>query len=112
MKCCQFSSSDLRHTIDIEQSVGVKDSSGGQSTTWQRVLRPRAKVWDTLGWEKAVSGKLEAQKRVNIVIRYTAVPTEAMRVVLDGVEMQIRSIINIERRNKWLHILCEEGPAT
>lgn len=112
MKCCEYNSSDLRHTISIQRMVSVKDASGGQSTSWIEALRPRAKAWATLGWEKAVSGKLEPQKRVNFVIRYTSVPTESMRIVFEGKEMQIRSIVDIEYRKKWLHILCEEGPAT
>jgi head-tail adaptor len=34
------------------------------------------------------------------------------RIVIRGEAVQVRSVVNLELRNKWLEVLCEQGVAT
>jgi SPP1 family predicted phage head-tail adaptor len=47
----------------------------------------------------------------SIFIRYTAdiLPTD--RVNFKGRYMQIRAVVNMEERNRWIELACEEGVA-
>ena len=63
------------------------------------------------GAERVRGMQLEATITHSIFIRYTAdiMPTD--RVNFNGRLMQIRAVINIEERNRWLELACEEGVA-
>lgn len=110
MKCCDLNSGMLRHKITIERESLTTDIVGGQSSSWATLIEPFALVKPVSGTERYQAMKLEADVTHRIYIRYSSVISPTDRIIFNSREMQIRAIINIEERNKWLELHCVEGP--
>lgn len=98
----------LRHRISIEQLARVEDGGGGSATTWSELTAAYAKVVPLRGDEGEVAGQVGATLTHRIEMRYRAGVTSKMRVNLGGRVMNIRAVINVDERNRELHLMCEE----
>ena len=62
--------------------------------------------------ETVDAGRLQSSTMVALTIRSDSITrtiTEADKAVIDGVDYQIRSITNPDRREKWLELVLERG---
>lgn len=109
MKCCDLTSGKLRHKITVERETLTTDAIGGQSSSWATNIEPFALVKPVSGNERYQAMKLEANITHKIYIRYTSNIRATDRVIFNSREMQIRAIIDLEERNKWLELHCVEG---
>ena len=113
MKCCDLTSGLLRHQITIQRESKTKDAVGGyDGSTWATHLQPYAYIKPVSGFERLQAMKLEATISHKIYIRYVADISPNDRIVFNSRTMQIRAIINIEERDKWLELTCDEGVVT
>lgn len=112
VKCCDYNSGMLRHEISIERRTNTADGSGGYTTTWSENIATYAHIKHKSGMERNKDGRIQAVKTTQITVRYIddIVPTD--RVKFKGRLFQIRAIIDVEERNDWMILECEEGPAT
>lgn len=101
----------LRNRIIIERESYVQNDSGGQDIIWSTYKKVKAFIKPKSGTERVRGMKLESPLTHTIAIRYTddILPTD--RVNFNGRYMQIRAVVNIEERNRWLELSCEEGVA-
>ena len=111
MKCCDFYSGKLRNRITIERLTLTPDGIGGNAETWVVNKSLKAYIKPTSGSETLHSQRLEARLTHKVYIRYVTDIINTDRVVFNGRNFQIRAIINIEERNKWIELSCEEGVA-
>tara|TARA_R110000744_G_scaffold106775_1_gene203156 strand:+ start:3311 stop:3649 length:339 start_codon:yes stop_codon:yes gene_type:complete len=111
MKCCDIYAGKLRSAIAIERLTLGTDAIGGNSQSWATNKSLKAFIKPMSGGEYLHSQRLEARLSHRIYIRYTADILNTDRVVYNGRNFQIRAIINIEERNKWIELHCEEGVA-
>ena len=111
MKCCELYAGKLRNSIIIERSKSTKNNSGGQDIIWSTYKTVKAFIKPKSGTERVRGMKLESPLTHSIFIRYTSdiLPTD--RVNFKGRYMQIRAVINMEERNRWIELACEEGVA-
>lgn len=109
MKCCDMTSGKLRNKITIERETQTKNAIGGFSSAWATHIQPFAYIKPVSGYERLQAQKLEADISHKIYIRYVTdiLPTD--RVLFKGRYMQIRAILDLEERNKWLELTCVEG---
>lgn len=112
MKCCDLTSGLLRHQITIERETKTKDGVGGYSSSWDTHLQPYSYIKPVSGFERLQAMRLEASISHKIYIRYVADISPNDRIIFNSRQMQIRAIINIEERNKWLELTCDEGVVT
>lgn len=111
MKCCDLYAGKLRNKISLEREVVTPDGFGGSSHVWVEIKTFRAYIKPVSGSERLHSQRLEASMSHKVFIRYNndIMPTD--RINYNGRFFQIRAVINIEERNKWLELVCEEGVA-
>lgn len=109
MKCCDITSGQLRHKITVERESIIKDSVGGFSSTWATHIEPFAKVVPISGRERYQAMKLEANVTHKIYIRYTGDIKPTDKIIFNGEEMQIRAILNLEYKDVWLELSCDQG---
>ena len=112
MKCCDLTSGKLRNVIDIERPTTVPEPGGGSSVMWDTIASPRAYMKPMSGGERLQAMRLEASVTQRIFIRYRTDITTSDRINYKGRLMQIRALINLEERNKWLEIYADEGQIT
>ena len=103
---------DLRHRITIQSSVKTGDGGGGFTVAWSNLATVRGKIEPLRGREQLHGMQLEARVTHRILIRYRSDVTAANRILFGTRTFNIRSVLNVDERNRWLEILAEEGVAT
>lgn len=112
MKCCDITAGKLRHIITIERETSTSDGAGGSTITWSAVATPRAFIKPMSGGERLQAMRLESTVTHRIFIRYRDDLLTSDRINFNGRLMQIRALINLEERNRWIEIYADEGEAT
>jgi len=102
----------LREPLTIQRKLAVSDGMGGQAIQWIDLTTVRAYVKPLSGREAVQAMQLQASITHRIYMRYKADLTPADRLVMRGQPLQIRSVINVEMRNRWLELACDAGVAT
>jgi len=100
---------ELRHVIDIQDSVNSADGQGGWTQVWSNVYsNVRAAVWPLRATERLESMKLELSTTHKIRIRYREGIKADMRVKFGTRYFNIQSIIVPDERRIMCEMLCEE----
>jgi SPP1 family predicted phage head-tail adaptor len=89
--------------------MGVADASGGQTQEWLDVSMCFAQISPISGREQLKGDQIESPLTHRVTIRYRAGLLPKMRVVYGARLFNIRAIKNLEERNVWLELMCEEG---
>lgn len=114
MKCCDLTPGQLRSVVEFQQANKTPNGRGGSTVTWAAVpgAPTRAKVKHVSGSERYRAGRLEAATQARIYVRYSPLINASQRVLLDGEALQIRAVLDIENRKRWLEIYAESGVVT
>ena len=111
MKCCDLYAGMLRSSIVIERETDTPNDSGGQDIVWSKYKAMKAFIKPKSGNERVRGMKLESPLTHGVFIRYSSDILPADRVNFNGRLLQIRAVINVEERNRWIELSCEEGIA-
>ena len=112
MNCCDLTAGKLREPLTIQRKLAVSDGMGGESIQWITLATIRGDVRPLSGREAVQAMQLQASLTHRIYIRYRADLTPADRLVMRGQPLQIRAIVNVEMRDRWLELACDSGVAT
>lgn len=112
MKCCDLSAGQLRTLVQIQAYVPAPDGRGGMTQQWVTVLEARAAFRAASTWERLQAMKINAGAIHRIYMRYSDIPTPKHRLVKDGEPFQIRGVVDLEQRGRWLELAIEEGVPT
>ena len=102
----------FRHFITLQGQGTTRDSGGGISSGFSTIASVYANVVPKSGKEVYKRGKLVGSVTHEITIRYRTDITNASRISFNNKLFNIRSIINIDERGRYLKLMCEEGVAT
>jgi len=102
----------FRHFITLQGQGTTRDSGGGISSGFSTIASVYANVVPKSGKEVYKRGKLVGSVTHEITIRYRTDITNASRISFNNKFFNIRSIINIDERGRYLKLMCEEGVAT
>jgi len=109
--CCDITPGDLRVPIEIQEEQLTSDGAGGQTKTWVTVWRGRTKWKHGSVYERLQAMQLQAGVLHRVYARYSPIPRPDMRVLYKGKAYQIRGVVDIEERHRWLELTVEEGVA-
>lgn len=112
MKCCDIYGGMLRVPVQLQRQVRTADGSGGYTVQWQTYASVKAHIVTKPGREFVQADRLTASQMIRAMIRYRKDVNETHRAVFEGRVHQIRSVSNLEARNKWLELDLERGVAT
>lgn len=115
MNCCALTSGMLRNRLQIERATQVPNGSGGYTNTWESITGTsmiRAYIKPLSGNERYQAARIESDVTHKVYMRYRTDFGAADRINYNGRIMQIKAVLNIEERNKWLELNVVEGPAT
>jgi len=102
----------FRHFITLQGKGTTRDSGGRISSGFSTIASVYANVVPKSGKEVYKQGKLIGSVTHEITIRYRTDITNASRISFNNKFFNIRSIINIDERDRYLKLMCEEGVAT
>lgn len=111
MKCCDLTPGMLRHKIEIRELQEVEDEYGGQVSTWVTVWTKKAFVKPVSGYERLRSAQLQASQTHVVYMRWFDGLTAKHQIKFGDRLFQIRFPKNVEERNRWLEVTCDEGVA-
>ena len=112
MKCCDLHAGKLRTRIAIRRPVRTPDGAGGVSRSWSTIASPRAYVKPISGGERFQAMAISATVTHRIFIRYRTDILPSDRIEIGSRLFQIRAVLDIEERKRWLEIFAEEGAQT
>ena len=98
----------LRNRIIIQQRSTTKNSFGETIDTWTTFTTLWAAIEPLRGREFFESKETQAEVTTKITIRNKSGITPQMRVSWNSKIFDIKSIINIESRNKEVILMCQE----
>lgn len=112
----------MRYRLQIQSMTRTSDDGGGSSISWVKVADVFADIQPQNSAE-SVFGRENQMREVTqhkIIIRYRKDVTAKNRIVQtykkDGVAttrtFNIRGVVNVENRFKFLELLCDEGVPT
>ena len=106
---------ELRHRLIVQAERAVDDGGGGRSDPWADPVTV-ATVWGKIeplsGGERLRAMQVQDRLSHRIVIRHRSGITAAMRIVFARRAFNIRAVIDVGERGRFLELLCEEGVAT
>lgn len=115
MKKCgieKLCASEFRHLIVIQQRGTTKDEIGGQVTTWTTFASPWAKAVVGKGTQRTFAGKIDNPAFTDFTIRYVSSLLPSMRVLWGSRTYDIKHVQNLEERNLYQVLRCEENVGT
>lgn len=112
---------DLRWKVRLEKRTASTDGYGNTQGAFTPQFTRRAYIGPMKGGESVIAGRLEGRAPTIIVVRHdpetVTITTDwiAVEVLGDGTDgktFNIRQIDDMERRNRFLTLLCEYGVAS
>lgn len=104
----QIEIGDLRHRVSIERSVRAADGGGGAVITWLHVADVWAAVWPRTAAEELTLDRVAGRATHDVWIRHRAGVAPEMRLRLGARTFDIRGVLDIEERGRWLKCIVEE----
>jgi len=112
MKCSSGNPCDLRQMVELQAEVQVPDGSDGVAREWVTYATVRAQVRGLSGTERFQAERLESPTRYRALIRYRPGVETRHRVLYNGKAYNIRAVIDVGERRRWLELDLTQGVAT
>ena len=102
----------MRHRVAIANPTREADGDGGYTDTW--VAASPSPVWARIdvatasNIERLVGNTIEAPISHIVTMRWHAGVSTRSRLTYDGRYFNVRGLQNIQERDKWLVLACEE----
>lgn len=104
----EFSPSDLRHRLTLEQLSRAEDEGGGFIEDWITVATLSANLRPIGGDERYEAERLAGRITHEVSLRYRVGVVPAMRFRKGARIFNIISVIDVDERRRWINCLCEE----
>tara|TARA_B100000161_G_scaffold87043_1_gene60890 strand:+ start:4402 stop:4725 length:324 start_codon:yes stop_codon:yes gene_type:complete len=102
----------LRHKVDLQKPTNTRDAGGGAVKTFTTLAQLYAQIKPVSGQEKYRQGQVQESVTHHVTVRYRSDIGTNMRLVYQSRNFNIRHIRNIDERNRFLLLVCNEGEAT
>jgi SPP1 family predicted phage head-tail adaptor len=98
----------LRHKITIQKTTQTADSIGGIIDSWSTFATVWAHIEPLKGKETLQGEQISTDLFLRITIRYLSGLTAKMRISWNSRTFDIKSISNLDERNREMELLCVE----
>lgn len=98
----------IYHTVTIEDFVALQDDFGEEVKTWQTFATRPARIEPLRGSESWNAQQVHAEVTHRVTLRWLDGLSPTMRVVHDGRNLDIESIINPDERGDIVELMCIE----
>lgn len=103
-----FHTGQFRHKIKFESFTEVINDNGFSTEDWVVQKQVWAMIKTLQGREYYQAATTQNENSIRFIINYTNGLHPDMRVVYDGRNFDIESIINDDEANKTMTIMCKE----
>src|SRR5690606_29427747 len=113
----RITASDLRDRVRLEKREEIDDGYGGVVGQWVTQFERDACILLSKGGETVIAARLQSVQPALIIVRFdtetaTITPTWRLIETRSGTVYNIRTAADMERRRRFITLLCEPGVAT
>ena len=101
----------LRHQVSLQKPTNTTDAGGGAVKTFSTLTKLYASIKPVSGQEKYRQGQVQESVTHHITIRFRKDIGTNYRIQYDDRNFNIKHIRNIDERNRYLLLVCNEGEA-
>ena len=102
---------DLRHSVVIQKEYSTRDSYGAETPEWVDFATVWAGISPIRGREYFAAQTVNADVDTKIIIRHLQELEPKMRMKYGERIFEIVSVINVEEKNREVHLMCKEVAA-
>jgi SPP1 family predicted phage head-tail adaptor len=99
----------LRQKVTLEKATSTTDNAGGCTETWASVVSFYADIRPSGGDEAYRQGKVQDKITHKVYCRWRSDIKTAYRLKYESRYFNIKSIKNIDERDRFLELTCSEG---
>jgi phage head-tail adaptor, putative, SPP1 family len=99
----------LNRRVTLQSFVSVADEFGQEVKEWKDFATVWAHIWAGNGKEFITSGKETSSLSESVRIRYRTDVKADMRVLRDGVPMNIVAVVPDRVNREYVDLICESG---
>ena len=101
----------MRYRVKVERATNTRDAGGGISQAFNPVTFIYANIKPTSATSSYRQGMVQEKVTHEVTIRYmTNIDTNSL-ITVGTRKFNIRGIVNVDERDRFLKLLCEEGVA-
>ena len=101
----------MRYLVKLQNAENTRDSGGGISQAFKTITRIYANIKPVKADSRYRQGIVTEKVTHEVTIRYTDNISTNYRILFGTRAFNIRGIINVDERDRFLKLLCEEGVA-
>ena len=101
----------LRHKVELQSPSHTTDAGGGAAKSWPTLAHLWAKITPVSNNESVRQGKVQETITHNVTVRFRSDIGTNYRLLYDSRAFNIRGIRNIDERDRYMLLICEEGVA-
>lgn len=99
----------LRYKVDLQKATDTADGGGGRSQAYSTIAQIFADIRPQSGAEQYRQGKVQDRTTHNIFIRHRTDISTDYRIKYENRLFNIRQIINVDERDRFYKLVCNEG---
>ena len=110
-RCATIGVGSFRYEFGIYRRSTTDDGMGGQDPEWVLEDTQRGALIPMSAGQRFQAQKLEMTVTHKIVMRWSNLITvdADLKLVHDGREFNIRGVLNVEERDRFIEIMADEG---
>lgn len=109
----------LRHRVTLQRKQPAGDGQGGQDVGWTDLAEVWAAVRPLSGRDRLQAAQVQSTVTHRVTIRWRAAPDNPQapfvfagdRLIYKGVPYNIRAVVDLEERRRFLELDAESGVA-
>lgn len=110
MACKCYSASQLIHRCDIYTETKTPTGTGGFSRSWTLLASGVRSRFTPKQWkEQELQDQLRSPVTFEVLMRYRNDFDHTSKLIYDGREFNIHSVVDPTERKRWLIIKCVQG---
>jgi SPP1 family predicted phage head-tail adaptor len=102
----------LRHQVSLQKPSYARDTGGGTAKTYTTLAKLYAKIKPVSGSEKYRQGQVQETVTHHVTVRFRSDIGTDMRIQYQARNFNIKHIRNVDERDRFLLLMCNEGEAT
>ena len=104
-----FNIGNLRYKVDLQAPTRTSDGAGGYTEAFNTIAQIFADIRPQNALESYRQGMVQEKVPHKIFIRFRSDVQANYKILYDNRTFQIKGIKNMNERDRFLELLCEEG---
>ena len=102
----------MRYKAELQSPTATTDAGGGSAITWSRLTDLYCNIKPIRTDERYRQGQVKDSVSHDVYIRYRTDINTKYRLVYNSRNFNIKGIMNVDERDRYLLLKCQEGVVT